>query len=180
MNNRRFLYNNNFTLTIISSPLIPSCYIIIIIIKSANMRSIIRVRYSIIRVRYLDISLCVSPSLSLKITHHSALFPLHPTRPTPVAILFQNHLADHPRRVHVPFRALFQTFPLVRTQRRRRFRDAQFEAFFPNCGEELLRVRVREFRLDLVHDFLRLRLRHSQYSVLILSGIRLQHNSRLK
>lgn len=34
MNNRR-LYNNNFTITIISSPLIPSCYIIIIIIKSA-------------------------------------------------------------------------------------------------------------------------------------------------
>ena len=152
MNNRR-LYNNNFTLTIISSPLIPSCYIIIIIIKSANIRSIIRVRY-------LDISLSVSPSLSLKITHQSALFPLHPTRPTPVAILFQNHLADHPRRVHVPFRALFQAFPLVRTQRRRRFRDAQFEAFFPNCREELLRVRVRQFRLDLVHDFLRLRLRH--------------------
>ena len=152
MNNRR-LYNNNFTLTIISSPLIPSCYIIIIIIKSANIRSIIRVRY-------LDISLSVSPSLSLKITHHSALFPLHPTRPTPVAILFQNHLADHPRRVHVPFRALFQALPLVRTQRRRRFRDAQFEAFFPNCREELLRVRVRQFRLDLVHDFLRLRLRH--------------------
>ena len=171
MNNRRFLYNNNFTLTIISSPLIPSCYIIISIIKSANIRSIIRVRY-------LDISLSVSPSLSLKITQQSALFPLHPTRPTPVAILFQNHLADHPRRVHVPFRALFQAFPLVRTQRRRRFRDAQFEAFFPNCREELLRVRVRQFRLDLVHDFLRLRLRHSCSYSYSSCGIRLQRNSR--
>ena len=175
MNNRRFLYNNNFTLTIISSPLIPCLFLLVIsLLLSLNLLNI----RSIIRVRYLDISLSVSPSLSLKITHQSALFPLHPTRPTPVAILFQNHLADHPRRVHVPFRALFQAFPLVRTQRRRRFRDAQFEAFFPNCGEELLRVRVRQFRLDLVHDFLRLRLRHSQYSVLILSGIRLQHNSR--
>ena len=114
---------------------------------------------SIIRVRYLDTSLSVS--LSLAKNQINPLSPLHPTRTTPVAILFQNHLADHPRRVHVPFRALFQTFPFVRTQRRRRFRDAQFEAFFPNCREELLRVRVCEFRLDLVHDFLRLRLQHS-------------------
>jgi len=75
MNNRHFLYNNNFTLTIISSPLIPSCYIIISIIKSANIRSIIRVRY-------LDISLSVSPSLSLKITHQSALSATsHQTHP---------------------------------------------------------------------------------------------------
>jgi hypothetical protein len=41
-----------------------------------------------------------------------------------------------------------------------------------------LRVRVRQFRLDLVHDFLRLRLRHSCSYSYSSCGIRLQRNSR--